>query len=140
MPSRGGEAVQITKGGGKGGFESNDGRYLYYTKGTEPGVWRLPVGGGREEPVLRTDPGGAYERYWTLVDQRLYYLSTRKENQQSVEVLDLSTHQITRILDLPRPASGSYSPDLAVSPDHRTLLVSFDGPADSDIMLVENFY
>jgi hypothetical protein len=99
--------VQITKGGGKGGFESNDGRFLYYTKGNnEPGVWRLPIGGGLEEPVLREDPAGAYERFWALVDERLYYLNTRKESQQSVEVLDLSTRQTTRILELPRPPAA----------------------------------
>jgi hypothetical protein len=36
-----------------GGFESHDEQFLYYQKGNDaPGVWRMPVNGGREEPVL----------------------------------------------------------------------------------------
>ena len=140
MPSDGGEAIQITKDGGLGGFESHDGQFLYYTKGNDqPGVWRVPVRGGREEPVLAEDPAGAYGRCWALVDRRLYYLNTRNQNRQSVEFLDLATRQIRRVLDLPRAACASYSPDLAVSPDEGTLLTCFPGAAESDIMLVENF-
>jgi hypothetical protein len=140
MPSGGGKAVQVTKDGGLGGFESHDEQFLYYQKGNDdPGVWRMPVNGGREEPVLPEDPAGAYKRYWTLVENRLYYLNTRNQNRQSVEFLDLATRQITRVLDLPKPVCSSYSPDLAVSPDQRTLLTCFEGPAESDIMLVENF-
>jgi Tol biopolymer transport system component/serine/threonine protein kinase len=140
MPSEGGDATQITKDGGLGGFESHDGQFFYYQKGNaQPGIWRLPVHGGREEPVLPEDPAGAYKRYWTLVEDRLYYLNTRNQNRQSVEFLDLSTHQVTRVLDLPRPACASLSPDLAISPDQRTLLICFEGPGEADIMLVENF-
>ena len=61
IPSQGGPAVQVTTHGGLDAFESSDG-YLYYGKERrkgvssgkqkEDGVWRVPVGGGREEPVL----------------------------------------------------------------------------------------
>jgi hypothetical protein len=96
------------------------------------------LGGGPEEPVLLDHPGGAYQRYWALVDRRLYYLNTRDENKHSVEVVDLSTNKTKRVLNLPRPACGSYSADLAVSPDERTLMTCFEASAGSDIMLVEN--
>jgi dipeptidyl aminopeptidase/acylaminoacyl peptidase len=140
MPASGGEAIQITNGGGSRAFESADGQFLYYAKGNDqPGVWRIALHGGPEEPVLSEDPAGAYGGYWTLVDTRLYYLNTRNQNRQSVEVLDLSTHQIKRILNLPKPACPTHSPNLAVSLDHRTLLTCFQGPGESDIMLVENF-
>jgi Tol biopolymer transport system component len=140
MPASGGEAVQITQDGGTGGFESNDGQFLYYAKGDgQPGIWRIALRSGREEPVLAEDPAGAYGGYWTLVGNRLYYLKSRHQNQQSLEFLDLSTHQITRILKLPSPACATHSPNLAVSPDQRTLLTCLQGPRESDIMLVENF-
>ena len=140
MPPDGGDAIQITKDGGFGGFESHDGRFLYYAKGTDrPGIWRMPVNGGREEPVLPEDPAGTYRRSWALVENGLYYLNTRNHNRQSVEFLDLATRRIRRILDLPSSVCSSDSPDLAVSPDQRTLLACLQSPGESDIMLVENF-
>jgi hypothetical protein len=55
IPSGGGEAVQVTRGGGGGGFESPDGRFLYYFRGQPSGaVWRVPVAGGEEQPVAET--------------------------------------------------------------------------------------
>jgi Tol biopolymer transport system component len=139
MRSDGEQPVQITKNGGTGGFESSDGRYLYYSKGNGgPGIWRVAVQSGTEEPVLPSDPVGAYVRDWTLVDNRLYFLKTRDREQQSLEVLDLDTKSVRRVLDLPGAACPSYSPEVAVSPDHRTLLTCFEHPAQSDLMLAEN--
>lgn len=44
-PSAGGEAVQVTRHGGREAFESADGRFVYYAKGQEHdwSIWRVPV-------------------------------------------------------------------------------------------------
>jgi hypothetical protein len=61
MPGEGVAPKQITRGGGDGVQESEDGRFLYYLKATPPSdailnhphhVWKVPVNGGEETPVL----------------------------------------------------------------------------------------
>ena len=49
MPAQGGDAVQVTHGGGIAPTESPDGKTLYFAKesGTE-GVWKMPMEGGPE--------------------------------------------------------------------------------------------
>ena len=48
MPASGGEARQVSKGGGSVAYESVDGKFLYYTKGRNVvGVWRVPADGAR---------------------------------------------------------------------------------------------
>ena len=47
--------MQVTRGGGFGGFESPDGRYFYYAKAEAfpASLWRLPAAGGAEEEVVQ---------------------------------------------------------------------------------------
>src|SRR5262249_47982054 len=53
VPAAGGSAIQITTGGGFDNVESQDGKFLYYSKQRgQPGIWRVPVGGGKEEMVV----------------------------------------------------------------------------------------
>jgi len=66
MPADSGPAVQVTRGGGFSAQESWDARHLYYSKLPRDrafsvvggGVWRVPVEGGEETPVVaRPSPG-----------------------------------------------------------------------------------
>jgi Tol biopolymer transport system component len=53
----GGSPSQVTKRGGFAGFESADGKWVYYAKGNATrGIWRVPVQGGEETPVLDALP------------------------------------------------------------------------------------
>ena len=53
--SLGGEAAQVTGDGGFQALESPDGRFLYYMKTPLGALFRMPSGGGEEEPsVLQT--------------------------------------------------------------------------------------
>ena len=57
VPSEGGKAVQITKGGGYNAVESFDGKALYYLKlgkrDVEVGqIWKVPCEAGEETMVL----------------------------------------------------------------------------------------
>jgi hypothetical protein len=139
--SSGGTASQITKGGGYGGFESADRRYLYYTKGGygHDGVWRVPIGGGLEEPVVADVPNGNYLRCWALVDGGIYYLDTRNEQQPSVQLFSFATHRTKHIVTLSTHVTGTGGPGLAVSPDGRTMIIQLDESMGSDIILVDNF-
>ncbi len=47
-PFKGGSPVRVTSNGGIYAIESVDGRFLYYSKFGEPGVWKRPLDGGEE--------------------------------------------------------------------------------------------
>ena len=136
MPSAGGSAVQVTRGGGYGGFESPDGRFLYYAKGaTVPGLWRIPTAGGEETEVIGTLEAG-YWGYWAVVENGIYYLDTTAK--PGIVFFNFTTHHATRVFDLEsRPAREATG--LAVSPDGRTILCTQLDALSRDIVLVENF-
>ena len=49
QPAQGGAAVQVTKmKGGSEAFESADGKFVFYAKEDAPGIWKVPVEGGRK--------------------------------------------------------------------------------------------
>jgi len=140
MPVEGGKAIQITKRGGFGGFESFDGKYFYYSKGErESGIWRVPVAGGPEEPVLPDVPQSGYSRGWALVDDGLYFMDSRNVHRPSVEFFSFATRQRMHIATLPKTAMPVGS-NLTISPDRRHLLVVMVEQISADIMLVENFH
>ncbi len=136
MPSAGGPAVQVTRHGGYGGFESLDGRFLYYTKGaTVPGIWRIPTTGGEETEVIDSLAAG-YWGYWGIVENGIYYLDTTAK--PGIVFFDFTTHRATRVFDLEsRPAREATG--IAVSPDGGTILYTQLDALSRDIVLVENF-
>jgi Tol biopolymer transport system component/DNA-binding winged helix-turn-helix (wHTH) protein len=136
IPSGGGPAVQVTRHGGYGGFESPDGKFLYYAKGaTVPGLWRIPTTGGEETEVLGTLEAG-YWGYWAVVANGIYYLDTTAK--PGIDFFNFATRHATRVLDLEsRPAREATG--LAVSPDGRTILYTQLDALSRDIVLVENF-
>jgi len=135
-PSAGGPAVQVTTHGGFDAFESSDG-YLYYGKGEEAGsVWRMPVGGGREEPVLEHALNYGYSRCWTVVSDGIYFLTTADPVHPSVSFFSFVTRQLKAIAPLPKMPKA-FDATMSVSPDRRRLLVALQDTNDSDIMLAE---
>ncbi len=135
-PSAGGPAVQVTQHGGYGGFESLDGKFLYYTKGPAvPGIWRVPTTGDEETEVIASlEPG--YWGYWAVVETGIYYLDTTAK--PGIAFFDFTTHRATRVFDLEsRPSREATG--IAVSPDGRTILYTQLDALSRDIMLVENF-
>ena len=136
MPSAGGPAVQVTRHGGYGGFESPDGKFLYYAKGwTVPGLWRIPTIGGEETEVIGTLEAG-YWGYWAIVENGIYYLDTT--SQPGIAFFNFTTHRTTRVFDLEsRPAREATG--IAVSPDGGTILYTQLDALSRDIVLVENF-
>ena len=136
VPSAGGAAIQVTKHGGYGGFESADGKFFYYAKGdTVPGIWRVPSDGGDETEVVGALESG-YWGYWALADNGIYYLDTAAT--AGMDFFDFTTQRTTRVFDLEshpaREATG-----IAVSPDGKTILYTQLDALTRDIVLVENY-
>lgn len=138
MPSQGGPAVQVTRKGGFEGFESADGRLLYYLKSRGiPGVWRVPVEGGEESAVTTRDQAGMW-RCWRVTASRLYFATAAPPVGPRLEFMDLATGETHEIERLPRSPDVTI-PSLAVSPDGRRLLYAQYDQSGSNIMMVERF-
>jgi Tol biopolymer transport system component/DNA-binding winged helix-turn-helix (wHTH) protein len=134
-------AIQVTQDGGFNGFESLDGKYLYFAKGpSQPGLWRrvlIPATTAREEPVLASLRDW---NAWTLSSHGIYFfdVSDWPEPTHGTKTLlkffNLDSKQIYQLAVLGKPASG-----MDLSPDGRRLIYTQVDRIDRDLMLVENF-
>ncbi len=131
MSAAGANPRQLTQKGGCTGFESHDGRWVYY--GTRPGIGplcRVPAEGGEEMLVL----AAAHEHNFCLTrDGVLFARSPRL-----LEFLETTTGRIVPLLRL----KHALVRGVAISPDQRHLLVSQadNSGHESNLMLVENFH
>ena len=135
VPAEGGPAVQVTRQGGFVASESGDGKYLYYCKGLGLGVWRLPVGGGEEVPILLNQPMAGCWGQWTVADDGIYFI--KMQSPSSIDFFSFSKGRITTVVGLDK-VNGFVS-GFTISPDHHQILYAQRDPINSDIMLVENF-
>ncbi|HXJ17127.1 MAG TPA: protein kinase, partial [Candidatus Polarisedimenticolia bacterium] len=134
MPAKGGKAIQVTKGGGFAAFESYDGKTLYYTKGQfGSGLWKVPVAGGEETPVL--EKLGAWG-YWGLTREGIYFYDA---GTKAIEFYSFATRKVARVVTPERGPALAF-PGLGVSPDGRWILYTQVDNSSSNIMVVENFH
>lgn len=135
MPARGGPARQITFSGGFESMESYDGRYLYYTKGRRvPGIWRMPVSGGKEELLPELNSVERF-RYWELRQSGIYFVQSYM--RPLLEFFDFATRRVVALRPLPVPPTDLVR-GLSVSPDGDYLLYTQSDLILQQIMLVEN--
>ena len=134
VPFKGGSPVKVTTNGGVYAIESEDGRFLYYAKYRQPGVWRMPLNGGEETLVLN-QPSTWFN--WCLVRTGIYFLNRDVKPNGEIEFFNFATRKTTPVLSLQKtaPVFGG----LAVSPDGRSLLYVQNEFDDSNIMLMKNF-
>ena len=98
MPAEGGQAVQVTKQGGFAAFESRDGQSVYYAKSLSvKGLWRVPVDGGEEAPVLEF-PKVGYWGYWALAEKGIYFVNTH--GGHALEFFDFATRRVVHVASL----------------------------------------
>ena len=139
VPAAGGQAIQITKGGGFAAFESQDGKSLYYAKGIRlDGLWRVAVNGGDEAPVLDF-PKASFWGYWALVESGIYFVNTEVRPQPALQFLSFAERRVVHVATLDRKPVPFVS-GIAVSPDGKRILYTQEDHRSSDIMLVENFH
>jgi hypothetical protein len=129
IPAEGGEAVQVTTGGGGYAEESWGGRHLYYTQSEPTGIWRTPVSGGKETQVLPESE--LIGRNPVVSRSGLYYLrqlagadmsSTQgRRSGYGIDFFDFESGQVTKLFEDEDFAPGD---DLAVSPDEEWILMA----------------
>jgi Tol biopolymer transport system component/DNA-binding winged helix-turn-helix (wHTH) protein len=132
----GGSPVQVTMNGGIFGVESGDGRFFYFAKYEEPGIWRMPLNGGSEETRVVDQPGGGTDwNIWALVRNGIYFIAPGAESKDSIEFFDFASKKRARIFTLDRRGSDG----LAVSSDEKSILFAQEKLAESQVVLVKNF-
>ena len=135
VPFKGGPPVRVTRNGGVYGVESGDGRFLYYSKFTKPGIWKMPLNGGEEILVL-DQPAGWQWFNWALTRNGIYFLTGDPPNGK-IKFFDFATGKSISIFALQKPIP--HHGGLAVSSDGKSLLFGQSESSDSYIILVKNF-
>ena len=136
IPAEGGEAVQVTRRGGTAGFESPDGKFLYYAKGLqETSIWNVPVGRGEETQVVESLVNC---NNFAVLDSGIYFVPTPPAGTTtySIQFFDFATGRTTPISTTERPALLGFT----VSPDGRWILYTQTDRDATELMLVENFH
>jgi len=131
------EAAQVTTNGGFVAFESPDGRYLYYLKGSSSPLYRMSVLGGDEEQIVDSvvhrniavnEDGVYFISALDGADEPRYRIGKYDPASGAVETIELFPEGVE-----PRPA-------LAVSKVAGSIAYAQVDRIESDLMLVENFH
>ena len=130
----GGAPIQLTKNGGISPVESPDGRFLYYSKYEQGGLWRKPLEGGEETEVLRDIPGYQWPN-WVVTGEGIYFLKFDQTSLGRVEFLEFTTGKIVPVWNFDRYVGWG----LAGSQNGRSIVYIQHEFSESDIMLIKNF-
>jgi Tol biopolymer transport system component len=140
----GGPPVKVTRNGGTFAAESADGRFLYYSKFSVPGIWKMPLQGGEEshvldqpyrEPTIPSGAGWLAWWDWALARDGIYFLNFATKPYATVEFFEFATQKIFPIWTLTKfPGFG-----LSISADGKSILYVQNDINLSNIMLVKNF-
>jgi serine/threonine protein kinase len=131
-PVGGGPAQRVTQGGGRGGFESPDGRFFYFAKdNARSALWRIPTGGGQETQILPS----VLWRCFSVTTEGIYFIAPSAEGDRVLQLLNFSTGKMRALARVEKPVSVG----LSVSPDGRYALVSQVDESRSELMLVDKF-
>lgn len=136
-PVAGGKPVQVTRNGGFSAKESPDGKFLYYTKATVKGIWRMPAGGGTETLVLK-EMEPSLPGYWDVFDDGLYYVNVKADSKPAIEFYNFATRRsipLVAMSNQPDPWFGG----MTLSPDRKRIVFSQRQYQSSEILLGENF-
>lgn len=133
VPASGGQPQPVTSKDGIVPQESPDGLYLYYARGDEDGLWRVPLAGGAEQQVLN-QPSANFWGYWQVTPRGIFYLD-RTGHSPEIRLYNPETKQNTLIATL-KQSPPQYA-GLTVTADGHTLLITGERGAGRHITLAE---
>lgn len=138
MPSSGGAAAQLTKGGGVSPNESHDRALVYYLKDFRTkDVWRVSVPGGIEERLFGSTTYGNL----SLGPTDLFFLVHSLDYKRNLirrfplNLASLAESNIRDVVDL----GAGFISFLSVSSDGKSFLYHKRGQIQTDLMMVDNF-
>jgi Tol biopolymer transport system component/DNA-binding winged helix-turn-helix (wHTH) protein len=132
MPAHGGPATRLTKNEGVLALESPDGKRIFYTKTTEPGIWMLSLESGGESKILPKTVG--FECF-AIGKNGIYFERPSAGSGFAISFMSFSDHVVRDLAVIHAPLGDG----LTVSPDERSILYSQIDHSGSDLFLVENF-
>jgi hypothetical protein len=103
-------------------------------------MWKMPIGGGEEVPVLDAPAPGRWGQV-ALTSSGLYYIArdgTDLPARFAIFFYDFASRKTTRVAQLARPPRSGQR-GLALSTDGRAFLFTQQDASGSDLMLLENF-
>jgi eukaryotic-like serine/threonine-protein kinase len=144
-----GREEAVTTDGGFAAQVSSDGRFLVYTKArVASSLWRRPIDGGPEEPVLIDHDGTArlvaQFACWRPTPGGFIYVeatdggSPAQRTVFRLQAYDEATRRITTLHELSAPATMAAG-GVAVSPDGRRVLFTQTDQDRSDIHLLQPY-
>jgi hypothetical protein len=113
-------------------LESVDGKLLYYSKVSEPGLWSMPVEGGPESQVLPSLYG---VDNFAVTKEGIYFVRGAQNSEAVISFMSFSSRTIEDLATVKLPVGRG----LTVSPDGNSILFTQFDRADSDLYLVDNF-
>ncbi len=133
-PVSGGPPVQVTQRGGFEGFETFDGKYLYFVKGlTVRGIWRLPLAGGEEELLPELASVMPF-RYWAMARDGIYYAESHP--RPVLKLFRFQDRKTLVVTGLPNPPARAER-GLSVSADGRLILYMQVDSTRHEIMVAQ---
>jgi hypothetical protein len=136
MPNQGGIALQLTRQGGFGGFESGDGNSIYYAKtAADPDIWRLQLENGQEAavlPLLHVSQSTS----WALVNTGIFFV---RESPDAHPVLRFLAFATARVKDITPLDKQPWPLWVSVSADGKFALYQQIDMYVSNVMALENF-
>jgi Tol biopolymer transport system component len=133
VPAGGGAAEQVTRRGGFGPQASPDGRFLYYARHKEAGLWRMPVEGGSESRVLEALQPADWGS-WAVHGDGVYFV--QRGRPPVLAFHNFATGRTDTVF-VPPGGIPAMDPALAVTPDGAWLLFGQVDRTEQDLMLVE---
>jgi Tol biopolymer transport system component len=134
--NQGGEVLQLTRQGGFSGFESSDGKSIYYAKtASEPDIWRLQLKDGQEtavSPPLHLNQWTG----WTLVDRGIFFVREGPEAHPVLRFLDFYTNRMKDMTPLDKQPWPLW---VSASADGKSALYQHVDMDVSNVMALENF-
>src|SRR5579883_2322435 len=138
-PEGGPGPAQLVREHACAGWESPDGKYLYYVHSpTEPGLFRVPLAGGPEEAVLPDLHAGLWGS-WAFGPGGVYfvdYLAWPDANSAWAQFRD-EAGTVRRLFRVDHPVA--FDGSVAVSPDGRWMAYTQQDRSGSDLVLMKHW-
>jgi Tol biopolymer transport system component len=132
----GGTPIRVTTGEALRGFPSPDGRLLYFVRSADaPGLWSVPVDGGRETFVLSDVRDG----YWAVADSGIFFLVPWTQGSTVPDALRFFTFAtgIVSILPAAPGGWGHLAPGFSAARNGRFVLWTRIDSEITDLMLID---
>ncbi len=134
MSREGKHPRQITRNGGKAALPSPDGKWLYYVKPDQPGIWRQPMSAEAEEELVIPDFQPVDWNNWEVTASGIFFVTRPTTFDAFLHFYSPDTRERRQVISLPRL---HYDSGIDISPDGRFLLISSVAKSESDLVLVQ---